>query len=192
MIILNCENRVIKISSDQDFSIDIRKQNKKYNHIYTLSNSVNGEDFATKYSIVIEDQNNQMIDNAIVIADNAGIASPQMDSAVIKDDAIILVIGMYIVALDINTLSMLWFLTTENCYACFSIHSVGNRFIAYCEGSIIGIRRDGSLEWEFTGRDIFVSVNGFTPFELNDEWIDLVDFENNKYRIGFDGSIIQG
>jgi len=49
-----------------------------------------------------------------------------------------------------------------------------------------------SIQWQFSGKDIFVSYNDDAPaFEMKSDRIYLRDFEGDHYEIDYDGKLIQ-
>ena len=73
----------------------------------------------------------------------------------------------------------------------FSIHKLdNNRFIIYGEQYIRMIDNNLNELWNFSGKDIFVSISGKNPFEICNDRIKLYDFEDNYYEINFDGKQI--
>ena len=48
------------------------------------------------------------------------------------------------------------------------------------------------IQWQFSGKDIFVSYNDDAPaFEMKSDRIYLRDFEGDHYEIDYDGKLIQ-
>lgn len=191
MTTLHFENMLIDIFADELYSSRSTDNKYKYNQHHRLMKINDDECYATKYAVIIKDKEENIIDSVIIIADGAGMMTPHDENVVIDDELLVIAIGRYIVALELPSLRMKWNVTTENCYVCFSVHKIGNRYISHCEGSVIGIDKVGSLEWEFTGRDIFVSENGENEFVIKEKFIELRDWENNKYHLLFDGTQIE-
>ena len=45
----------------------------------------------------------------------------------------------------------------------------------------------GDIKWSFSGKDIWVNIEGKQEVEIKDDRIKLIDFENNEYEIDFNG-----
>ena len=73
----------------------------------------------------------------------------------------------------------------------FEIHKVSTEFLIYGETDITMLNDKLETQWSFSGRDIFVSVSGKTPFEIKADRICLYDFEDNYYEIDFEGHEIR-
>ena len=57
---------------------------------------------------------------------------------------------------------------------------------------IFRVTRELSTQWQFSGRDIFVSCRDAAPaFEMKSDRICLRDFEGDYYEIGYDGILIR-
>ncbi|MDE5893674.1 MAG: hypothetical protein K2H45_12195 [Acetatifactor sp.] len=76
-----------------------------------------------------------------------------------------------------------------DCFGCnFAIYKVEKGYIIYGEIEITMLGFDLIKKWSFSGKDIFASVSGKTPFELRENSILLYDFEDNRYEIDFNGN----
>lgn len=65
-------------------------------------------------------------------------------------------------------------------------------FILYGELDIFRVTSNLSIQWQFSGKDIFVSYNDDAPaFEMKSDRIYLRDFEGDHYEIDYDGKLIQ-
>ena len=64
--------------------------------------------------------------------------------------------------------------------------------ILYGELDIFRVASDLSIQWQFSGKDIFVNCNDDAPaFEMKSDRIYLRDFEGEHYEIDYDGKLIQ-
>lgn len=53
------------------------------------------------------------------------------------------------------------------------------------------LSRDGKIEWEQSARDIFVNIDNVgNTFTMHDEYIELMDWRGFRYKLFYDGSII--
>lgn len=65
-------------------------------------------------------------------------------------------------------------------------------FILYRELDIFRVTSELSIQWQFSGRDIFVRCKNDIPaFEMKSDRICLYDFEDNYYEISYDGILIR-
>lgn len=71
-----------------------------------------------------------------------------------------------------------------------SIHRVEDGYILYGEMEIIMITNDLEVKWRYSGRDIFITIDGSCAFELKKDAIYLRDFEGNQYVVSYEGTTI--
>lgn len=74
----------------------------------------------------------------------------------------------------------------------FAPFSYKQDFILYGEMDIFRIASDLSVQWKFSGRDIFVRYQSddSPAFEMKKDRICLYDFEDNYYEISYEGILI--
>lgn len=72
-----------------------------------------------------------------------------------------------------------------------AVYSYGGDYILHGEIEIYRLSSDLKIEWEFSGRDIFIrqQVNE-SAFEMKENKICLYDFYDNYYEIDYDGKMI--
>ena len=70
---------------------------------------------------------------------------------------------------------------------CFKIFRIENDFVVHGELEITRIDSFGNIIWQFSGADIFVSLDDEISFQLNNDNIILKDITGNGYIIDFDG-----
>ena len=74
----------------------------------------------------------------------------------------------------------------------FASYPYKQDFILYGELDIFRVKSNLSIQWQFSGKDIFVSYNDDAPaFEMKSDRIYLRDFEGDHYEIDYDGKLIQ-
>ena len=73
----------------------------------------------------------------------------------------------------------------------FSIYQIQTGYIIHGEIEILKLTFDFEIEWSFSARDIFATLDGKPAFELCDNCIKLYDFENNYYEIDLNGKLIR-
>ena len=72
----------------------------------------------------------------------------------------------------------------------FGLYEASQGYIVHGELDILMLDSNFELLWDFSGRDIFVSVTGKTAFILTDTTIQLFDFEDNYYEIDLNGRLV--
>lgn len=72
----------------------------------------------------------------------------------------------------------------------FGIYRIPDGYIIHGELTIKKLDLSFNQLWEFSGRDIFVNINGNKEFEIDGKHIKLCDFQDNCYVLDFDGNEI--
>ena len=73
---------------------------------------------------------------------------------------------------------------------CFQIFKHQDDYIVHGELQVTKLNKDGQVMWEFSGADIFVSIDDECEFKIESDGILLTDFAKTKYKIDFDGKLI--
>jgi Cysteine-rich CPCC len=69
-------------------------------------------------------------------------------------------------------------------------HNIDSFYILHGEMSIKRVNRNGIIEWDFYGQDIFVFLNSEKNLIIERNQIKVMDFSGNYYILDFDGSLI--
>lgn len=74
---------------------------------------------------------------------------------------------------------------------CFSIHQYKDSYIIHGEMTITRLDQSGRIIWQVSARDIFVNIEDNEPtFKMLDNDIELMDFQRYRYRLSYDGVIV--
>lgn len=76
-------------------------------------------------------------------------------------------------------------------FTVFEFYKIENNFITRGELEIKRITKSGEIVWSFSGRDIWVNIEGKIELKIENDKIRLFDFESNEYVINFDGKLIE-
>jgi hypothetical protein len=93
-------------------------------------------------------------------------------------------------SLSLPDLSINWAIKPDWA-TCFSIYFYLDTYIIHGELEVSRINREGEILWSFGGMDIFVCLYEGIPFAMHDNFIDLTDFNGFRYRIDYDGNLIE-
>jgi len=182
-----CENRILEVFSDNLFSIHSTDNERQYDVVYSEDCSRQDESYSPKYGIILKDTDENTLKTAIIIGSASGATTPHENSVVVDAENIVVAIGGSIICLDLETLKSKWEIKTDNSYTCFAVYRFLDHFVAHCEGSIISFKENGKINWEFTGRDIFVTPDGVDDFNIEGDKIVAKDWDGNTYRLTLEG-----
>ncbi|WP_207534863.1 hypothetical protein [Desertivirga arenae] len=105
------------------------------------------------------------------------------------DDTLIMSLGIKFLAFDLTTGDVKWILQPDPA-SLFEFYELEDDFLLRGEMEIHRIDINGSLLWSFSGKDIWVNIDGEKEVRIGDNCIFLTDFQGNKYTIDFNGETI--
>lgn len=120
----------------------------------------------------------RILRSCILVASGGGTGI-HFQSAVIVGDSIYVAVGNVLCSLKLPSLDLQWQKKVDFA-ACFGVYYLTNEdcLITHGECDISCIIRNGDLVWNKSGKDIFTE-----SFEIKDDYIEVVDFNHEKYRI---------
>ncbi|MBK9220498.1 MAG: hypothetical protein IPO16_00045 [Saprospiraceae bacterium] len=84
-------------------------------------------------------------------------------------------------------------MTQVDMATCFGIYKADNGLFNHGEMSVTRLDFAGQIIWQTGLRDIIVNIEENREqdeFVMHDTYISLMDFNSNKYQLGFDGKFI--
>ena len=177
---LNYKNFEIEIFNDGSFALHSADNTSSYKNVYYSDN----DDFNNKIAVRTF-ENSQEISNAI-ICENGTTNGLTENSFIINDNKIWICISNKIYCLEIPSLKLIYHKKLDS-VTNFTIYKFKDDFIIHGELEIFRITQLGDIKWSFSGKDIWVNIEGKQEVEIKDDRIKLIDFENNEYEIDFNG-----
>jgi hypothetical protein len=127
--------------------------------------------------------------SAILLA-TGGCTGVNSYSALTDDENLLICCSNKVFSLRLPDLELNW-ITQADMATCFGIFQYKDSYIIHGEVCISRISRDGKIEWTQGARDIFVSIdNAGDTFKMHDDHIELMDWGRFRYKLFYDGSII--
>ncbi len=182
-MLLNNQTYKIEIAIDETYTLN-STDNKHYDYAYN-PNKLDGNDFINVFSIKIKSR-----EKAISIALVGGLYSDVEKCAILNENTLIVLQNEMISQIDITTGELLDSKNIETFGSNFAIYKIQTGYIIHGEIEILKLSFDFEIEWSFSAKDIFATIDGEKAFELCEDCIKLYDFENNYYEIDFDGKLI--
>lgn len=105
------------------------------------------------------------------------------------DDALILSMGVHLISLDLNNLSLNWHLQPDLAEV-FEFYDLESDLLLRGEIDIHRIDLNGKKRWSFSGADIWVNMYGKPEVQIKENHIELLDYNSKKYLINFEGKEI--
>ena len=176
-VILENESDYVLGSSDNTFDYDMVYQDEK-SSIYRSSN----------HGIKVY-RGNELYKSAIVCAVGGGTGVFEK-SAVIDNEAILICCANKIFSLQLPDLTLNWYSKVDPA-TCFGIYKADNGLFTHGEIQICRLDNKGNILWENGLRDIIVNIDSHEEcFILHDTFIELMDFNSNKYKLDFNGRFL--
>jgi len=143
---------------------------------------------STKIGIrIIEGE--RVISSAIIGALGGGTGIGEQ-TYIIEKDRILLCCSNSIFCLSIPNLDLIWEKQVDNA-TCFQIFKHQDDYLVHGELEVSKLDRNGSILWQFRGKDIFVNLEGENAFKIERDFIRIIDFNNIEYWIDFNGGTIK-
>lgn len=137
--------------------------------------------------IATKDLEGNVVTKALLNSDGATI-QPYEKSYLIYESDLIICIGSEVCSLDITTLDLNW-QTTCDTACCFTIQEYFGDYLIHGELDITRLSKAGQIVWQFSGKDIFVNLDGEDEFIVTAEGnIIATDFQGNKYYLDPNGN----
>ena len=179
--ILQNDRYTIDITEDNTFTID-STDNRKYD---LLMNPTELKHSYKALRISVKGNVNQEI---VLIGDC--LTFVQENCAILEDNILTVLLNNHITQINMETLEIVGGYEIDVFGTTFAIYRMVDGYLIYGEIEIIKLDNNFNIVWNFSGKDIFVSVSGKNAFELTAESIKLYDFEDNFYELDFDGNIV--
>lgn len=182
--ILALEGQIIKFFDETDYRFDSTDNLKTYSKIF-----ISGDKKSLTLLIGIELFEEEVLKSSCLIGSEGGGTWITQNSTLISEDAIVICCSNTVFKLTIPDLSLEW-KTIADMATCFSIYNIAQDYIVHGELEISRLDPNGKLIWKKTGRDIWVTAEESEDFMVYDSYILATDWENNRYKIDFDGNLL--
>jgi hypothetical protein len=133
-------------------------------------------------------RNDRIIDSCIIIG-AGGATGINKNSTLLDNDQLLICCCDTVFCLTLPDLKLNW-KTKADWSTCFQLFKLQDDYLIHGECEITRIDKYGKIKWQFSGADIFVSMDEEEEFRLAEDHIMLTDFEKTKYKIDFDGKLL--
>jgi len=180
------ENEVctVKISLDDTYTVG-SADNRHYDMVINPAN-LSSSDLSKTFSISIDlRHHNHMI--ALV----GSYLSCEYDCAILEGSDLLVLQDDDLVVIDVLSGRLIKYIHMDCFGSNFGIYRIPKGYIIYGEIEIIMLNDSFEKQWTFSGRDIFATQSSKNSFAICDNTIELFDWEDNYYKIDFDGNLIE-
>ncbi len=188
--------------SDNGWKVDLsyESSNAKSKKIELSENTpiiqIASEKFHSAIKIDISYENEPIKSCILTGIDGAFILYPKSkgenkyQSILINNDNLILSLDFTLISIDLKTLGTNWKIRPDTAEI-FEFYELENDILLRGELGIHRIDYDGNIKWTFTGRDIWINMDGKKEIEIENKAIRLFDWESNEYLVDFNGKVIK-
>ena len=141
----------------------------------------------TRYVVSVK-ENDQTISRVDLLGYRSP-TSPVRSSFVVDGSMIVVCVSEKVLCLEIPSLMLQWEVTADEA-SCFEIYSREEGYFVHGELTITKLTKSGEIEWQFLGRDIFVTPEGKDNFKLDDDRIVVRDWQGYSYTLDLNGKLI--
>ena len=112
------------------------------------------------------------------------------NSAILKGSQLILMLNEQLFEINMQTCAIEKYKKLDIIGGTFGLYETAHGYVIHAELDILMLNLDFEILWDFSGRDIFVSITGKTAFTLTDTAIQLFDFNDHYYELDLDGKLV--
>ncbi len=183
MININTLEFDLTLLNEDNYSFNSTDNIRNYDYLYFADGCDKGN-YISRHAII----NNVNFKKVLLIATGGGTGIHQ-NSYLIDESLILICVSDSIFCIELPNMSLKWNVKADP-GTCFGIYKFQNGYIAHGEEDIAYLNAEGKIEWSFSGRDIFTTLDGNDEFIIMEDCILVTDWEGYKYRIGKDGKEI--
>ena len=176
------------MSNDKVFKLNSADNNFRYDFVYHDEEAPEFQCSQLAIKVFVDEQ---LYKSAIICAIACGTII-HSESAVIDGNDIFICCADKVFSLSLPDLTLNW-ITQVDMATCFGIYKADKGLFTHGELSVARLDHNGQIIWQTGLRDIIVNIeeNGEqNEFVMHDTFISLLDFNNNKYQLGFNGKFI--
>lgn len=179
---LENEQYTVGITIDDSYTVD-STDNRAYDYVMNPTCKRRGDMYKALH-IYVTGKNSYSI---ALVGDYYTYGS---NCAILTDHIVTVLQNDHITQIDLDTVQIIKEYELDVLGTTFGIYLIPDGYIIYGEIEVVKLDNTFREVWKFSGKDIFVSVNGKNAFELTENSIKLYDFENNFYELDFDGNAV--
>jgi hypothetical protein len=178
------ERHIIKFYDETNYSSSSTDNIKYYNKAY-----ISGDNNPPINQIGIElFENNELIASCLIASDG-GVTGINENSILISYGGIVVCCGNTVFKLTIPNLNLEW-KTVSDTSTCFGIYYLNQDYVVHGELEISRLDIKGNILWQHSGQDIWTTEKGVDDFDVYDNYIVATNWEYSRYKIDFNGRIL--
>jgi len=185
MIRQQYKDLIIEVLNEPTFRIDSVDNLFDYERRYLAYDDLK---YPSSYHGIKIIKDKKAIKSCIVIGSD-GQTGISEKSFLIDNDQLLICCSNTLFCLALPDLDLKW-KTKADPITCFQIFKLQDYYITHGELMITKVDKNGIVNWEFGGADIFVSTDAEEGLVIENDGILVTDFSKTKYKIDFDGKLL--
>jgi outer membrane protein assembly factor BamB len=143
---------------------------------------MDNEDYycAGKHGVKIFEGEN-LVNSALLIG-YGGVTGIHENCSLIDNSKLLICCGDSVFCLILPSLNLEW-RTKADTATCFEIIQYKSNYIIHGELEITSLDKDGTINWEFVGTDIFTNPTGKDTFRIVDDVIYATNWDNVTFQL---------
>lgn len=183
MILVN-EKFTVEVKKDTQYTL-FSTDNQYYDYIINTED-YSRNDYICAYCITVN--NNIDIYKIAIIARGYG----KVDKcAILEEDRLVVLADNYIVFFNLSTRKLGNMKEVIDFGTGMEIYTFDGGYIINGELDIIKVDKSGNKIWSFSGRDIWVTLNGEDAIQIDGNKLILTDFNGDAYKVDKHGKEIK-
>lgn len=185
MVELNFNEYRIELSDESSYALNSTDNFFLFDKIFIDEKS--DAYHSTKHGIKVY-AGEKLVSNALICA-VGGATGIHKDSAIIVEENILVCCADSIFSLTLPDLNLNWMKQVDDA-TCFRIFSTDKGIFVHGEMLASKIDEAGNIIWSKGFADILVTPDGKDEFIIKDDFIEIEDWNNTKYKLDFNGNFI--
>ena len=174
----------VELENDSAYKFGSGDNNFKYDFVYHEEDVANYE--SGNYAIkVFKDED--LYKGALICA--TGTIGIHKNFAVIVDEDLLICCASKVFNLSLPDLKLNWMRQVDE-VCCFQIFKNEVGIFVHGEINASRIDKSGNIIWSQSFADILVTLDGRDSFIMHDDFIEIEDWQHNKYKLDFDGKYV--
>lgn len=183
--VLVLENCLIKVFEENDYDINSSDNWYSYSRVFLNTNEYRP---SSQIGIQVYDDD-KLLSDCIIGAEGGGMRI-NPNSTLISYGGIVVCCSNTVFKLSLTDLNLEWKTKADDA-TCFGVHYLDEDYIVHGELEISRIDKEGKIVWNKSGKDIWRTEEAIDDFAVYDDYILATDMTYNRYKLDFEGNILE-
>ena len=178
---------IVRVEKDHQFT-PFSSDNKPYDAVYFMEDYTRSSHICA-YEITIQFNNETETTKRLALIGR--IYGGILDCAVVVDSRLFVLVDDYLAYIDLSNLALVFKTKIFSFGTGIALYNFDGGLLVHGEIDIVKTDYEGKIEWTFSGRDIWVAMDGTDALRIEGNTIYLKDFNGDSYVLDRNGKEIQ-